>query len=370
MAEFAVTVMPIREIVPIENADKIEAVKVGDFLSITLKGQFQVGNLVAYIPEGSLVPLPLLKEMGLEGKLAGSQKNRVKAIKLRGCLSQGLVLSYSKLIDYWVGAYGIDVHTPKEGENVAGVLGIIKYEPPMPAQFSGRIKPCGDASYTVNYDIENIKKYHDYFVDGEEVVMSEKIHGTLMEVGILSDGQVFVTSKGLAKRDFIIEDNESNDSNTYIRAYRKYLGQEVMENLQTLLQEQFPMPQVVVFGEVFGIGVQDLGYHQNETQFRAFDIYIGNKHKGSFLSVDAFIRCCDQLGIPRVEYLYRGPFSKEVLDNYTNGLESISGNSAHIREGVVVRPVQEREERGLGRVILKSVSEAYLLRKGEVTEYA
>jgi RNA ligase (TIGR02306 family) len=113
-----------------------------------------------------------------------------------------------------------------------------------------------------------------------------------------------------------------------------------------------------------------LGYQQNENQFRAFDIYVGNKGQGKFVDVQEFRDTCAVLDIPTVPELYRGAFSKEVLDKYTNGLETVSGNAAHVREGVVVRPLVERETRGLGRVILKSVSEAYLLRKGEVTEYA
>lgn len=64
--------------------------------------------------------------------------------------------------------------------------------------------------------------------------------------------------------------------------------------------------------------------------------------------------------------LYRGPFTREVMAEYTDGLEAVSGNGMHIREGIVMKPVVERRDdlSGLGRVMLKSVSDKYTLRKG------
>lgn len=72
---------------------------------------------------------------------------------------------------------------------------------------------------------------------------------------------------------------------------------------------------------------------------------------------------CKEFGIERVPVLYVGEFNKEVLEEYTNGFETISGTESHIREGIVIKPLKERYEHGLGRVLLKSISEHYLLRK-------
>jgi hypothetical protein len=71
--------------------------------------------------------------------------------------------------------------------------------------------------------------------------------------------------------------------------------------------------------------------------------------------------------IKMVPILYIGPYSRAILDQHTNGSTCMEGG-AHIREGVVVKPTIERYDPSLGRVALKSVSEAYLLRKG-ATEY-
>lgn len=57
------------------------------------------------------------------------------------------------------------------------------------------------------------------------------------------------------------------------------------------------------------------------------------------------------------------------MEEYTSGTESVSGTGACIREGIVIKPLVERRDETLGRVILKSVSEAYLCRKGNTTEF-
>lgn len=73
------------------NADAIELARISDYLSIVKKGQFKNGDLVVYIPAGALLPEWILKKLELEGKLAGKDKNRIKAIRLRGILSEGVI---------------------------------------------------------------------------------------------------------------------------------------------------------------------------------------------------------------------------------------------------------------------------------------
>ncbi|MFT4978137.1 MAG: RNA ligase (TIGR02306 family), partial [Myxococcota bacterium] len=89
MAEHEVRVVAVT-IEPHDNADALEIARVGDYRAVVGKGQLATGDLIAYIPEQSLVPQPLLVELGLVGRLAGKEKNRVKALRLRGVLSQGL----------------------------------------------------------------------------------------------------------------------------------------------------------------------------------------------------------------------------------------------------------------------------------------
>jgi RNA ligase (TIGR02306 family) len=362
MAEFEVPVVRIEEIIPIEGADKIEAVRIGGYQSIVGKGTYKVGDLAVYIPCGSIVPFEIQEEMGLVGKLSGTKKNRVKEIKLKGVLSEGLVYPVNLYSDKRRGTQ-FD-YKPSEGHDTAEWLGITKYEPEIPTNMSGVVKPY---PYTMNYDIENIKKHPSVFQTGEMVVMSEKIHGTLLQAGLIhnDDGTItkFVTSKGLGKAGIIIQDNEANENNLYVKVGK---ANELFEKLDALDEGE----DIYIFGEVYGAGVQDLHYggESGKPLFRAFDIYQGKKGKGRFLDVVEFVLACEAVDIPTVNYIYSGPFLIEEVNRLTNGMETMSGKATHIREGVVIRPYVEREERRLGRVVLKSVSETYLLRKGG-TEY-
>ena len=114
--------------------------------------------------------------------------------------------------------------------------------------------------------------------------------------------------------------------------------------------------------------MQDLTYgaKANEDEkvgFRVFDIFVAPKGgPGRYLDDALLEAACHGLELPRVPVLYRGPFSKKVMDEYTNGKETVSGKGMHIREGIVIRPVVERRQDNFGRVQLKSISEKYLLR--------
>ena len=128
-----------------------------------------------------------------------------------------------------------------------------------------------------------------------------------------------------------------------------------------------------ILGEIFGKGVQDLHYGLNKPSFRIFDVYVGQPEQGRYLSQNELIDFAndEEVMTPLVPVLYVGDYSKEIVDHYTNGTECVSGdlNTNQIREGIVIKPALERRDEELGRVILKSVSEDYLLRKGNVTEY-
>jgi len=97
MSTFSVPVVKIKSITPIPDADSIDVAEVMGYRCVVKRGEFMPGQLAAYIPEDSIVPIWLLEKMGLwdtsknKGKLAGPDGNRVKAIRLRGVMSQGLL---------------------------------------------------------------------------------------------------------------------------------------------------------------------------------------------------------------------------------------------------------------------------------------
>jgi hypothetical protein len=393
MSEHKVEVVAIEKVEPIifsnkeglaEIAKAIEVVQIGGYQSIVGKGSFKVGDLVAYIPCASIVPIEIQTELGVLGKLSGSGKCRVKEIRLKGVLSEGLVYPAKK---GW-----------KVGDNVAEQLGITKWEPKLPGFLSTGGSGKKDLR-TISYDIENYKKYNRTLVEGELVVITSKLHGTYVQIGLFPDGDHFVTSKGLAQKGIILRETHTKyqrflyktlkfffpskfksgqfdhfwsskyTENLYLRTVKDHGLLDKLRTVQDRLQLEEP---IYLMGEIFGAGIQDLTYGVSEgkPEFRAFDIYLGKKGFGHYLNYDAFADICTKAEIPMVPKVYQGPFSEDILKEHTNGKEDISGKELHIREGVVVKPIPERKTNGLGRVILKSVSADYLTRKNpDATEF-
>lgn len=378
MSTFEVPVVRVRAIEPIPGADAIELAVVGDYRSVVRKNLHSVGSLAVYIPEAAIVPDLLLKAMGLDGMLAGKQKNRVKAIKLRGCLSQGILMPVDSGDD--VGKPFISIptedgigamHFVGEGDNLADLLGITKYEPTVPTCMSGEVYAAGQL-LTVAFDIENFKKYPDIFVDGEEVVFTEKLHGTFCGIGIVPEAysrpehimnRMVVFSKGLGAQGLCFKDVDQNENNIYIKTLRE-TG--VFDKL--LATYGYMNIPLFVLGEVFGKGVQDLEYGVPPS-FRVFAVVEGFRGNQTYYNWTFVGLTAKYLGVETVPVLYKGPFSYDTMMQYTSGTETASGKEAHMREGIVMVPSQERVDARIGRVCLKSVSEAYLLRKGNTTEF-
>lgn len=436
MSSFSVLARKIR-IEPHPDADSIELAVVDGYISIVRRGEFQTGDVAVYIPEQSIVPISILTEMNLLkrnresgeverlddgtpiGGCAGSRGDRVKAIRLRGVLSQGLIYrplltaetteapihitpelpveaqSILRASGNWIVDEGGAVivfcgderdgsaalEALKEGypehrffeELVEGAdygerLGISKWVPPVPVDMAGKAYACARIeTYT---DIENVKRFPGVLEDGEEVVASEKAHGTCSVMFLDLDGAFHVSSKGMAKQHLALE-NELDDKGRPRNAYwRSALAYEIPEKLvriaAQLRSEGESFETITLYGET--IGVQDLmyGLQKGELSFAAFDLKVDDR----YLDFDRFALLTDAYGIPRVPVLYRGPFSEDALWEVASGKETFSGEETHVREGVVVRPVIERRDNTVGRVCLKFVSDAYLLRKNaDATEF-
>ena len=390
MSTFACVVTPIT-ILPHPNAEKLELAQVADYRCVVGKDLYKTGDLVAYIPEAALIPEDQLKYFGYwneeknEGLLAGSDHNRVKAVKLRGEVSQGLVFPVGKIIAY-LGQLDRELVV---GEDVAELLGITKWEPPIPVGMGGEVYNAGQA-VTVDYDIENIKKYPDVLVDGEEVIFTEKLHGTSFQIGMLptidkyrdenhfrvthpeyGEGWFFIASKGLGAQGLCFKDNEANANNLYVRAAKKYNLFEKLLKLRSAVSADFE--PLILQGEVYG-AVQDLTYgaKQGEIFFRAFDICVGERHFRQYLDESLFAQALAIMELDRCPILYKGPYSKEKILELTHHTKSVVCPT-QISEGGVVKPTKERKDQRIptmgGRVILKSINEDYLLRKGNATEF-
>jgi RNA ligase (TIGR02306 family) len=256
-------------------------------------------------------------------------KQRVKVVKLRGITSCGLIMPND-------GGW-------EEGTDLTEHFGVVKYQQPIPLSLRGQnlSEPELFHHYT---NIQNFNNYSKVLEPGEEVVMTEKIHGTNWRAALI-DGKFYVGSHHNCKT--------YSESVIYWRAAIK-------NDIEKKMREKLPSGVWILFGEVFG-PVQDLKYGSSEIQLRLFDISFNN----TYVNYDVFNSFCQDMDLPTAPLIYRGPFDQELLAAMSQG-QAFQGD--HMREGVVVRPTQERWNNYIGRVILKKINPAYLQRR-KGTEY-
>ncbi|MFI9564881.1 RNA ligase (ATP) [Streptomyces rishiriensis] len=337
------------------DADALELAQVGLYRAVVAKGAYRTGEAALYIPEQSVLPAALIEELGLTGRLAGSGADRVKAVRLRGELSQGIVCRPEALA-------GVDLaRAAAEGTDFAERLGIVKWVPPIPPTMSGDVEAAPDLLPWV--DIENIQRYPGIFEAGEPVVVTEKLHGSAcLLTYVAGQERVYVSSKGFGAKSLALTEDPRN---LYWRAVRGHGVPEAAARLADRLGAR----RVGVFGEVYGAGVQDLTYGADGRRatlgYAVFDVCA---------DLDGTVRWLDAAQLlegelPLVPRLFEGPYDSERILEIATGRETVTGRGLHLREGVVIRPAVERHSPVTGgRAIAKAVSGAYLTRKGG-TEY-
>ena len=353
MATFAVQVHRVR-VGEHPNADRLEIARIGGYRSCIAKGSVPDGALAAFVPDGGLVPEAVLAPMGLAGKLAGPQENRVRPIMLRKVLSQGLVIPPDHPL--------LAGHELREHADLTELLRITKYEPPVPDELKGRVVPAH--RYCVDFDIEDWKMFPHVLNEGEEVVVTEKIHGICCMLGWGTECADLVTSKGLSHKGLVFDlAHEESHRIRYVQIWNEMKG-----TVRSIVRQVSNGQEVAhVLGEIAGPGVQELHYARKHAAFQVFDIRVGDRREGRWLGHDEVTAICEQHRLEHVPILYRGPYSERTMMDLTTGRSAVPG-AQHTREGVVVRTVPPRVDEQIGRVILKNVSERYLA-KGDRTEH-
>ncbi len=172
MSEWAITTETIETISPHPNADRLEIARlVGmDYQFCVQKGVYGPGDEVVYFPIDTIMPSYLIDRLGLV--LTGKEKNRIKSIRLRGSISQGVVCRREEVTDL-IDAYGI-------------ALGCTKYEPPEDVQH-GDIYPL--PAHVRVYDVENAERHPGLIDDllGQNVLITEKIEGSHFAASLYDD---------------------------------------------------------------------------------------------------------------------------------------------------------------------------------------
>ena len=342
MAECIVEVCRIEKVFPHSNADALELVHIKGWQCVVPLSKYREGELVTYIPIDSMIPLEHSERWGITKYLSvksGAEAleppaGRVKCARLRGEPSFGVIVEREN--PDWV-----------EGQDVKEFYGITKYIPPL--------KPsAGDAERPhplfVEYtDIENLRNFPDVLEEGEEVIVTEKIHGTNARVGYI-EGEAMAGSMSVRRKR--PESLEEMAVSTYWFPF--YLpGVKAM--LEALRADH---AQVILFGEVFGSKIQDLHYGcKGALGFRAFDLLLN----GKYADADRFLALCATYGVETVPVLYRGAYSLDKIKELSAGNTTLA--DVHIREGVVVKPVLERVHPKVGRVAMKYIGDQYLFSK-------
>lgn len=345
MSEFHVNVVKLGPFTKHPNADSLDITKVFDYTVIAKQGNFKEGDLVVYVPIDSVVPdneewhwLAPLNSDGSERFPIGQvpEKYRIiEAKKIRGIFSQGC-LSPLPAPRPGVGPG----RWWKEGDDVCEAMGITKYDPPVPMSTFGECEaaPKGWAFPTYT-DIEGLRRYPNVLSPGEEVVVTEKIHGA--NGRYVHDGErLWVGSHTQVKK--------RDEKNMWWQVA-------IAEDLEGKLVN---VPFFVFFGEVFG-QVQDLKYGvKSGCKFRAFDVFSVKEMR--YLDDDRARELAAMVGIEWVPTLFHGMWDPDAVNPMCEGRSTLAEN---VREGFVIKPVKERWHDEVGRVILKRHGEGYLLRK-------
>ncbi|MHA2063037.1 MAG: RNA ligase family protein [Candidatus Thorarchaeota archaeon] len=413
MSTFRVDVVPVHlEVHP--NADTLSLVRVMGYTVVVKTAEWKDGDLGAYIPPDSLVStkdFPFIEpckcghpfHCHVGGLTEVSSVNHL--ITVVGCsggredeacdcttfvprkeFSRITVRRFRKV---W--SEGLLTNPPegaKEGDDVAEQLGVTHYEPEVRISTSATdARPPKARKDFPIYDVENIKRFPDVIKEGEPIVVTEKIHGANARFNF-SDGEFHVGSrrrwvrqyrvkrvfKGVAKLWKALTGHYPNPKNASLFGYKfpsSWLYRELEDKEGTinpwwkamqahpgLLQFLKDQQHLTVYGEIYG-PVQELKYgvQGEEIALAIFDIW--DSEWGIWRNWEMVEDASRAYNLPLVPVLFKGPFNAEEIQKLSFGKSAIIGADHH-KEGVVVRPLQNRRDHKLGRVQLKVINNEYL----------
>ena len=331
------SIAEITYIKPIEGADAIEcAIVNGGWPVVVKKGEYQVNDLAIYLEIDSWVPhelAPFLSKGQEPREYNGVKGERLKTVKLRGQVSQGLLLPLNTPINGGPidGGYGICVLGLQGGEDVTETLGIQKWEPPIPSQLQGTMRgnfphfiPKTDQERCQNLRKDIFETHKD---DVYEVTI--KLDGSSMTVYV-KDGEVGVCSRNI--------DLVETEDNTFWKSARQ---QNIVDTLLELSAENGE--EYAIQGELIGEGIQGNPEKLTGHKFFLFDIY--SITAGRYLEVDERYSIIDKLNmngasiehVPVIGIMYSVAKVFSTIDELLEFAEGPSLNPQTKREGLVFK---------------------------------
>lgn len=326
----------VAEVFEHPNADALEIVRLGSYQLVSGKGNYKTGDVVIIVPEKSVLSNgTMLKEY--EKYLTGPKKDRVKSIQLRGEVSQGITWPLNKLEEAFGERISDLVNAHPESEDISELLGIVKYEPIIPANLAGVQAKIPYGVVVKKHDVLQYGAFSNEFDPEERVIITEKLHGTQLNYTLsrkysdVEGGFEFievVASKGVVNNGLCLKEDVGN---TYWQAVK---NDALIEKAKYLLDhyEGDNEATVTIHGEV--VPVQG-GYNYGFTKptVRVFNVVITNSNESYELQGS-------EVGtvVSWVPVLYDGPLKDVDVYELSKGKEQVSGRELHIKEGIVIQP--------------------------------
>ena len=326
------SIQRVTEVTSIPGADKIELSKILGWSVVVKKNEFKPGDLCVYAEIDSILPPKP------EFEFLKDRNYRIKTIKLRGQLSQGIAFPLSILPS------GVKA---EEGLDLTELMGVTKYLPRIPAQLQGETKGPFP-SFIPKTDEQRIQSAPGVLERhrGRLFYVSEKVDGSSVTV-YRHDGAFGVCSRNLE----IVESAE----NDLWKAAKKW---DLEKKLQSLDFD------AAIQAEIYGMGVQGNRYKKEQIEIAVFTVFNISEHK--FLEYDEFAEFCRKFNLPTVPILDDSFILNHSMDEMIKAAEGNSKlNPAIPREGIVVRSLQECRDQEIGRLSFKVINNQFLLKFDE-----
>jgi len=312
------SVRRIQEIKPISGADKICAYRVDGWWVVDSINKYNIGDLVVYYEIDSFLPitpqLEFLRKSSYK-KMNDREGFRLKTIRLKGQISQGLLTPLP--VGFLV--------PPNEGDDLTQLLGVVKYEPPIPAEVAGEIKGLfpNFVPKTEEIRIQNFESEIGIPLANERVYVTEKVDGTSFTCYI-NNGEF-----GICSRNYELKETESN---SLWRMARKLNLKEKLLSLNR---------NIALQGELFGSGINGNWYKLNEHRLMFFTGYdIDNQKRLLFSDLVNLLDSVQLESVPVIDYFFNVPngTQAEIIEYMLLYAESNSMINTNVEcEGIVVR---------------------------------
>jgi len=327
------SVVKIVDIQPIPGADAIVVATVKGWKVVVKVNEYKVGDLAVYYEIDSFLPIrpqfEFLRKSSYK-RMASSEGFRLKTIRLRGQISQGLLTPIPE-----------GISNPREGDDLTEALDIVKYEPPIPAQLAGKIKGTFPSFIpkTDEIRIQNFESEVGFSPVGERAYVTEKLDGTSFTC-YFNNG-VF----GVCGRNW--ELSETSDNSLWRMANVLQLKEKMTKHGKNIALQ----------GELIGAGINGNLYGLSDHKLYFFTGYDIDKGRRMFFDELEWVLFGLQLQmVPLLEkYGFVIPNESNIVDYMLKYAEGKSVLNMEVdREGVVVRGL-ERE------FSFKAISNTYLL---------